>query len=153
LRSYANAEIKDRDPETVDSVLVSRGLNGDQDAFEALVNRYKQSLFGLLYLPLCWGYQETEDILQQAWLQLYRSLASLHPNLQIKPWLSTVARNRSLDFLRHKHVLSKRQFFFSEVQAIPDTGPTSEELAELQELRREIQLAIQSLPHTCCPVV
>jgi len=152
------------DPETSDSILVQQALSGDQDAFEALVSRYKQSLFGLIHHYVS-EYHAAEDILQQVWLQLYISLATLRPHVQIKPWLFTVARNRSLDFLRHKHMLSQRLLFLCEgdarieedeatfLDAIPDTSPTPEELAELQDLQREIRHAIQSLPHTYRPVV
>ncbi len=152
------------DPEKSDSVLVQQALSGDQEAFEVLVSRYQQALFGLIY-HYVGEYHEAEDILQQVWLQLYISLATLRSSVQIKPWLFTVARNRSLDFLRHKHVLSKRLLFFCEVEArieedeatfldaIPDTSPTTEELAELYDLQREIQHAILALPHTYSPVV
>src|SRR5205807_6984817 len=143
---------------------VQQALSGDQEAFEVLVSRYQQALFGLIY-HYVGEYHEAEDILQQVWLQLYISLATLRSSVQIKPWLFTVARNRSLDFLRHKHVLSKRLLFFCELEtrieeddvtfldAIPDTSPTPEEQAELHDLQREIQLAIQSLPRTYRPVV
>jgi RNA polymerase sigma-70 factor (ECF subfamily) len=152
------------DLEISDSVLVQQALSGNQDAFEALMGRYKKSLFGLIH-HYVGEYHEAEDILQQVWLQLYRSLDMLRPYVQIKPWLFTVARNRSLDFLRHKRVLSKRLLFFGELEArieedevtfldaIPDTNPTPEEQAELMDLQREIQLAIQSLPHTYRAVV
>jgi RNA polymerase sigma factor (sigma-70 family) len=152
------------DLEAADSVLVQQALSGDQDAFEALVSRYKKPLVGLI-LHYVGEYHEAEDILQQVWLQLYLSLASLRPDMQIKSWLFTVARNRSLDFLRHKHVLSKRQIFFCELEirideedvtfldAIPDTSPSPEEQAELHDLQCEIQLAIQSLPRTYRPTV
>ena len=152
------------DPETADSVLVQQALDGDQEAFEVLLSRYKQSLFGLIH-HYVGEYHEAEDILQQVWLQLYLSLATLRPYVQIKPWLFTVARNRSLDFLRHKHVLSKRLLFFCEVEArfeedevtfldaIPDMSPTPEELVEQYELQHEIWRAIQSLPHTYRSVV
>jgi RNA polymerase sigma-70 factor (ECF subfamily) len=151
-------------PETTDSLLVQQALGGDQGAFEALVSRYKKSLFGLIY-HYVGEYHEAENILQQVWLQLYLSLASIHPSVQIKPWLVTVARNRSLDFLRHKHVLSKLLLLFCEVEArieedevpfleaIPDTSPMPEEQAELHELQHEIQYAIRALPHTYRPVV
>ena len=151
-------------PETADSVLVQQALSGDQEAFEALVSRYKKSLFGLIH-HYVGEYHEAEDILQQVWLQLYLSLATLRPSMQIKLWLFTVARNRCLDFLRHKHVLSKRLLFFCEVEArieedeatfldaISDTSPTPEEQAELHDLQHEIQHAIQALPHTYRPVV
>ena len=152
------------DSETADSVLVQQALSGDQDAFEALVSRYKKSLFGLIH-HYVGEYHEAEDILQHVWLQLYLSLATLRPHVQIKPWLFTVARNRSLDFLRHKRLLFQHLLSFYEVKpgneedevtfldAIPDTSHTPEELAELQDLQREIRHAIQSLPHTYRPVV
>lgn len=146
------------DAETSDGVLVQQALGGDQEAFEALVSRYQQSLFGLIY-HYVGEYHEAEDVLQQVWLQLYLSLATLRSNVKIKPWLFTVARNRSLDFLRHKHLLSQRLLFFCEVEArteedeatfldsIPEMCPTLEELVELHDLQREIWSAIQSLPH------
>jgi len=154
----AQSQRNKEDAETSDGVLVQQALGGDQEAFEALVSRYKKPLLGLIY-HYVGEYHETEDVLQQVLLQLYLSLATLHPNAQIKPWLFTVARNRSLDFLRHKKRLSQRLLFFCDVEArieedettflddIPETCPTLEELAELHDLQREIWYAIQSLPH------
>ena len=37
------------DPEASDGVLVQQALGGDQEAFESLVSRYQQPLFGLIY--------------------------------------------------------------------------------------------------------
>jgi RNA polymerase sigma factor (sigma-70 family) len=85
--------------------------------------------------------------------------------MHIKTWLFTVARNRSLDFLRHKCRLSQHMLSFYDVEArneedemtfldvIPDTRPTPEELAELHDLQREVQRAIGALPHTYRSVV
>jgi RNA polymerase sigma factor (sigma-70 family) len=151
--------VKTQDPEASDSILVHQALTGNQEAFEALVSRYKKALFGLIY-HYVGEYHEAHDILQQVWLQLYLSLATLHPKKQIKPWLFTVARNRSLDTLRRKHLPS-----FSEVEtgheeaesaswdAVPDTSPAPEELAERNDLQQAIQRAIQALPHKYRPIV
>jgi len=148
-----------QDLETSDNVLVHQALAGNQEAFEALMCRYEQSLFVLIYRYLG-EYHETHDVLQLVWLQLYLSLARLHPNVHIKPWLFTVARNRCLDILRRKHFLS-----FSELEAgneeheavfldaILDTGPTPEEVAVHSDLQREIQHAIRELPHNYRSVV
>jgi RNA polymerase sigma-70 factor, ECF subfamily len=135
--------------ETTDSFLVRQALDGDQEAFEALVNRYQHALFGLIY-HYVGEYHEAHDVLQQVWLQLYLSLAALHQNVHIKPWLFTVARNRSFDTLRRKRLPS-----FSEVvmgneeeflDAIPDTGLSPEVLVEHRDLQQEILRAIQALP-------
>ena len=148
-----------QDPETSDSVLVQQALAGNQEAFEALVSRYKKSLFALIY-HYVGEYHEAHDVMQQVWLQLYLSLPTLRPHLHIKPWLFTVARNRSLDLLRRKRLLS-----FSEVEtgneedkaasliATPDTSPTPEEFAERHDLQQDIQRAIQALPHKYRSVV
>ncbi len=148
-----------QDPETADSVLVQQALAGNQEAFEALVSCYNKALFVLIY-HYVGEYHEAHDVMQQVWFQLYLSLATLRPHLHIKPWLFTVARNRSLDLLRRKRFLS-----FSEVETgneedkaafldtIPDTSPTPEELAERRDLQHELQHAILALPHTYRSVV
>ncbi len=148
-----------QNPETSDDVLVRQALTGNQEAFEALVSRYKKALFGLIYHYVR-DYHEAYDVLQQVWLQLYLSLATLRPKKQIQPWLFTVARNCSLDVLRRKRLPS-----FSEVEtgheegeapswnAIPDSSPVPEELAERRELQQAIQRAIQALPHRYRSVV
>jgi DNA-directed RNA polymerase specialized sigma24 family protein len=81
---------KREEPATSDSVLVQQALGGDQEAFEALVSRYKHSLFGLIY-HYVGDCHEAQDILQQVWLQLYLSLGTLRPDVHIRPWISTVA--------------------------------------------------------------
>ncbi len=146
-----------RDLETSDSVLLHQALAGNQKAFEALVSRYQHMLFGLIYRYVG-EYHEAHDVLQHVWLQLYLSLPTLHPNVCVKLWLFTVARNRSLDVLRHKRLLSQRLLFFCEgkirieedevafLETIPDTSPTPEELGERCDLQREIQRAINALP-------
>jgi RNA polymerase sigma factor (sigma-70 family) len=143
---------KKEDSETSDGALVQRALVGDQEAFEALVYRYKPSLFQLIYhyVGEC---DEAHDVLQQVWLQLYLSLGILCVSVPIKPWLFKVARNCSIDALRRKRIL-----YFSEVETgnegeegssldfIPDTNLTPEELVERHDLQRSVRCAIQALP-------
>ena len=148
-----------RDPKTSDNTLLYEALAGDQIAFEALVNRYQHALFGLIYRYVG-EYHEAHDVLQQVWLQLYLSLPTLPPNLRVKPWLFTVARNRSVDVQRRKGLLS-----FSEVatgndedeaaflDTIIDMSPLPEELLEQRDLERAIQRAIQAVPHTYRSVI
>jgi RNA polymerase sigma-70 factor, ECF subfamily len=148
-----------RDPKTSDNTLLHEALAGNQKAFEALVNRYQHSLFGLIYRYVG-EYHEAQDVLQQVWLQLYLSLPTLRPNLRVKPWLFTVARNRSVDVLRRKRLLS-----FSEIETgnegdeaafldtLMDMGPTAEELLEQRDLERAILRAVQAVPRTYRSVV
>ena len=148
-----------QDLEISDNELAHQSLVGDQDAFEVLVRRYERLLFRLIYRYVG-EYQEAHDVLQQVWIQLYLSLPKLYPNVHLKPWLFTVARNRSLDVLRRRRLLT-----FSEVETgneeneggflntILDTSLMPEELVEQRDLQQAIQRAIQTLPRTYRSVV
>ncbi len=138
-----------------DGVLAQEAITGNQWAFEVLVHRYSTSLFNFIYHFLG-DYDQTGDILQQVFLQLYLSLPSLHIGEPLKPWLYQVARNRCLDSIRQKQ--RRRTVHFSELEAaseeegcsiladIPDTHSLPEELAEHHDLQYCLRQAIQSLP-------
>jgi RNA polymerase sigma-70 factor (ECF subfamily) len=141
------------------NALVQQALAGDQQAFEALVQRYSAALFRLAYRYVG-EREEASDVLQQVWLQLYLALHTLQVKGSIKPWLFRVAHNCSVDTL-----CRKRALMFSEVEAeasagedswldsFPDTRPTPEEVAEGHELQHPLQLAIRALPRKQRPVV
>ena len=138
-----------------DGILAQEAIIGKQWAFEVLVHRYSTSLFNFIYHFLG-DYDQTSDILQQVFLQLYLSLPSLRIGEPLKPWLYQVARNRCLDSIRQKQ--RRRTVHFSELEAtseedgypiltdIPDTQPLPEELAEHHDLQSHLRQAIQSLP-------
>src|SRR5579883_1637130 len=138
--------------EISDGVLAQQTLQGDQDAFEKLVQRYSGSLFNFICRFLS-DYDAASDILQQVFTQLYISLPNLRTGEPLKAWLFQVARNRCLDELRRKRLIH-----FSELQApgeeeelsplaiIPDTGPLPEEIAERHDLQSILQRAIDALP-------
>ena len=78
---------------TSDGVLIQRALAGDQEAFEALIYRYKASLFQRIYRYVG-EYDEANDVLQQVWLKLYLSLDTLRVDCRIEPWLIRVGCSR-----------------------------------------------------------
>lgn len=139
-------------PVMTDGLLAQQTIAGDQRAFEILVKRYSTSLFNFIYHFLG-EYDQACDILQQVFLQLYVSLPKLRTGEPLKAWLFQVARNRCLDELRRK-----RPILFSDLEAncdddelspidaLPDTRPLPEELAEHHDLQDHLRRAIQTLP-------
>jgi RNA polymerase sigma factor (sigma-70 family) len=139
-------------PEITDGVLAQQTLEGDQRAFETLVQRYSTPVFNFIYRFLG-DYDQACDIMQQVFLQLYISLASLHTDKPLKAWLFQVARNRCLDELRRKHAIHFSELEagtdddeLSPLDAMPDTSPLPEEMAERSDLQMTLQKAIQKLP-------
>jgi RNA polymerase sigma-70 factor (ECF subfamily) len=135
-----------------DDSLVQRARIGDPGAFEILVERYSAFLLRLISRIVRDEYL-AHDILQYVFLQLYRSLPTLVSGGTLKPWLSQVARHRSIDELRRRRCL-----LFSEIEPFPEQGEYSflsnitdtdrlpEEQVELRELRQKLFEAIETLP-------
>ena len=56
-----------------DETLTARTLRGDASAFEQLINRYKNSVFTIIY-RMTGQYQEAEDICQDVFITVYQKL-------------------------------------------------------------------------------
>jgi RNA polymerase sigma-70 factor (ECF subfamily) len=52
---------------------VSRAQAGDPKAFDALVLKHTQKLYGLVY-HMTSNHDDTDDLLQDIWTKVYRSL-------------------------------------------------------------------------------
>ena len=136
-----------------DGVLAQKALNGEEDAYALLVERYSTQLFNFVCRFLN-DYDMANDILQQVFLQLYISLPKLRTGEPLKAWLFQVARNRCLDELRRKHAIhfSELQGGYSEdedlspLDVIPDNRPLPEEIADQHDLQATLQRAIDALP-------
>ena len=152
IRERTKARNKGSLPAITDDILARQSLAGDQHAFELLVQRYSTPLFNFIYHFLD-DYDQTCDILQQVFLQLYISLPTLRTAEPLKARLFQVARNRCLDELRRKHPIhfseletANDEDELSPLAALPDTSPLPEELAERHDLQRCLHEAIQALP-------
>ena len=77
-----------------DDTLVTRAAKGDDHAFEQLVSRYDAKVFRLA----CRLTSETDapDVLQEAFLQVYRHLDSFRGESRFSTWLYRIATNAAL---------------------------------------------------------
>lgn len=77
---------------------------GDFAAFEELYRRLAPKLRGYLS-ALTWRASATEDLLQEAFLQMHRSRRSYLPGRPVVPWAFAVARHV---YLMHRRDLARR---------------------------------------------
>ncbi len=76
----------------VESELISRARQGDNEAWEALVREYQQPVFRLAYLFMG-DADEAEDVTQEAFIRAFRALASFDETRSLRPWLLSIAAN------------------------------------------------------------
>ena len=135
-----------------DAVLAKQVLDGDQEAFEFLVQRYEAPLFNFICRFLG-DYDQACDVLQIVFIRLYTSLPKLETGQPFKPWLFQVAQNCCVDELRRKrrYAIHFSQLEDSEGELAglwdqQDPRPLPEEVAERRDLQAQLQGAIETLP-------
>lgn len=83
----------------VDAGLVAAALQGDQVAFAELVGRYQRKGFWIAYHTLG-RVEEARDVVQEAFLRVYRSLAKFDFERNFYTWFYRIVMNLAIDALR-----------------------------------------------------
>ena len=82
-----------------DSGLVARFLRGDGNAFDALFLKYQEYVYNIIY-GIVGSAEESRDLTQEVFLQVYRSLPRFRHNARFATWLYRIAVNRAVDAAR-----------------------------------------------------
>ena len=131
-----------------DAQLVQECLRGDGPAWEELVRRHTRRVFNLCY-RFTGNSTEAEDLSQEVFLRIYKTLSSYKPAFGAFPtWLTSVTRNLLVDHYRR----TRRD---RQTDAIDDAMPQLEErhssarapdkLAEATELSVQLQRGLARL--------
>jgi DNA-directed RNA polymerase specialized sigma24 family protein len=82
-----------------DERLVDQLRRGNEVAFEVIYDRHHRRILSFCRHMLG-SREEAEDAVQQTFISAYDDLASGDREINLKPWLFTIARNRCLSMLR-----------------------------------------------------
>ncbi len=97
-----------------DSAIITRILQGDQQAYAELVKRYQNFVFSicLRYTP---QREDAEEIAQDVFVKAYRCLADFRGESKFSTWLYTIVNTSCISFLRKKkmqtHSLDDERIF------------------------------------------
>ena len=85
-------------PEQIDP-LIERCLSGDQAAWEVIVRLYWRRVFNIAY-TFVGRHDEAEDLAQDVFLKLFKSLHTFNRRANFSTWLISVTRNLCIDHYR-----------------------------------------------------
>ncbi len=85
-----------------DISLMLRVRDGDEKAFEALVERHKTRVFHLAYRFLS-NATEAKDAAQEIFVKIYQARQTYEPTAKFTTWLYTIAKNTCLKALARVH--------------------------------------------------
>lgn len=92
-----------------DGTLVQRCLDGDDSAFQSLVQRYQKKLFATAFGMLHHA-EDALDIVQEAFLKVYRYLPKFQGNSSFYTWSYRIVVNLCIDFLRKEGRQHKQDY-------------------------------------------
>jgi RNA polymerase sigma-70 factor, ECF subfamily len=147
--SQNTAQERQRQPgESEEAQAIERAKQGDAEAFQALYDRHKRRVYSLC-LRMTANTAEAEDLTQEAFLQLYRKIATFRGESAFSTWLHRLSVNVVLMHLRKKNlpVVSLEET----TQAGEDDSPKKDFGADDLSLagsidRLQLQRAVNDLP-------
>jgi len=84
-----------------DLILVEQAKRGEEKAFTALMNRYRDSIYYLL-LKMVNNPADAKDLTIEAFGKAFQSIHTYTPDFAFSTWLFKIATNNCIDFLRKK---------------------------------------------------
>jgi RNA polymerase sigma-70 factor, ECF subfamily len=128
-----------------DKDLISQVGQGDAQAFPTLYERHGRAAYALAY-RLMGEKQAAEDLLQEAFLKLWRGAASYRAERgSVRTWLLSIVHNRGIDQLRSLASCRRTQ---EKIEASAQRSQPSEAFAQSWRnfQREQVQEALKTLP-------
>jgi RNA polymerase sigma factor (sigma-70 family) len=131
--------------ESTDEQLVQECLRGNQDAWTALIRRYRNLIYGVIrsYRP---PDSDAADIFQSICMELLHDLPSLREVTAIRRWLITIANRQCLRWkLLQQRTAIKGELV--DLDSVPD-DLSNQRLAQIERAQM-LQAAMDALPNRC----
>jgi RNA polymerase sigma factor (sigma-70 family) len=135
-------------PSLSDERLVEECLSGGEEAWRALVDKYKNLVYNII-LKYGVGSEEAADLFQTVWLEAYNDLPKLRKKSAVKAWLVSLTTHQCYHW---KQKQKRRDFFESgefsaeDLEEMIPLDPSFVEDLERDQLVRE---AIYRLSPRC----
>lgn len=134
-----------------DLAIVKRVQEGDVDAFDALITKYRERVYSIIY-NLTSNREDASDLAQDTFIKAFQSINRFQGKSSFFTWLYRIALNTTLTHLRKNKL---RRFFSFEKMSEEDhsagfideliTESDSDKSALMNELQEKLNDAFQKL--------
>jgi RNA polymerase sigma factor (sigma-70 family) len=126
-----------------DERLIALVRRGNHHAFEALVARYQARLLAFCRHMLS-SKEDAEDVLQEVFAAAFNAILADQREINVRPWLYRIARNRSLNHLRRTQAVGVDSMDIH----LSEHGQTTADKVHRREDFRLLIADVQELPET-----
>jgi RNA polymerase sigma-70 factor (ECF subfamily) len=132
----------------LDAALMLKAQGGDAEAFAELFRRYSRPMINFAYRYVG-DRGRAEELAQDVFLKLYRSLGSYSPDAKFKTFLYRVATNHCLNELRRGEYKSRPLRVVEDdepVDSVDLETPMPDDMASARQLEKTVAAALAQLP-------
>lgn len=115
---------------------------GEMPSWSELVQTHADSVYGLAY-RLTGNQQDAEDLTQETFMRVFRSLKSYRPGT-FEGWLHRITTNLFLDMVRHRQVI-RMEALPENYDRVPGTLKTPEQAVDDAMLDPDLEIALAEL--------
>jgi RNA polymerase sigma factor (sigma-70 family) len=126
-----------------DPRLIAMARTGNAGAFEAIVDRYQGRLLGFCRQMLG-STEDAEDVLQEVFVNAHRAMMADEREINLRPWLYRIARNRCLNHLRKPTADAQESM---DMVPVVEAAATAEKVHNREEFRQLLD-DVGKLPET-----
>jgi RNA polymerase sigma factor (sigma-70 family) len=126
-----------------DAKLIAMARGGNASAFEMIVDRYQGRLLGFCRQMLG-STEDAEDVLQEVFVNAYRAMLADEREINLRPWLYRIARNRCLNLLRKPTADAQESM---DMVPVVEAATTAEKVNNREEFR-QLLTDVSKLPET-----
>lgn len=131
---------------------VQAAKQGDEYAFTCLVKAYQDKIYSLAYY-VTQNHQDAEDVTQEVFLKLWRSMDSYREDASVQAWIMQIAKHACFDLLRKRKRTATESLYTErdgeQVErplADPDGQSNPAEVVAEQDRRQSVERALLALP-------
>lgn len=138
------------DPETVDDLALAERVaeNGDEEALQALYDRYANPLFAFIFHHLDGARPEAEEVWQDTLSAAIRGLSGFEGQSRFFSWLCSIARHKIADYFRSRGRAAQRLVLLppEDLTSLIDEGPLPDEIVNNRATSLRVVTALGQLP-------
>lgn len=123
---------------SADADLVRRCLRGRPDALRELVDRFRTDVFALS-VRLLNHRHDAEDVTQEVFLRVFRSLRRWDSTRPLRPWVLAITVNRCRTWIGKRRAVPEPTEYLQDVPGRPADAPNAELTTAIREAVDELR--------------
>lgn len=120
-----------------DEQLIALVRSGNSGAFDIIVDRYQARLLGFCR-QMIGSTEDAEDVLQEVFVNAYKAMIADNREINLRPWLYRIARNRSLNHLRKPKADAQESMDMVPMAAEAGTAEKVHNREEFRQLLKDV---------------